>query len=96
MTTEVRKMMETMVKIDWENTRAEDSMYPQKRENVLARIMENLVRSGILLPGEARIYRDYFSRYDWKELLQILDESKRQSTRYDLARLSLTDIFTVD
>lgn len=56
----------------------EDSLYPQKRENVLARIMANLVRSGILLPGETSLYRDQFSRYDWNELMQILDESNRQ------------------
>ena len=68
----------TMIKVDWENMKATDSVFPIKRENVLARIMENFVQSGILLPGETSIYRDHFSRYDWKELLQILDESNKQ------------------
>ena len=72
-------MMETtMIKIDWENIKAEDSLYPEKREYVLARIMANFVQSGILLTWETSKYRDYFSRYDWNELLQILDESNRQ------------------
>ena len=71
-------MMETtMIKIDWENIKAEDSLYPEKREFVLARIMANFVQSGILLPGETSKYRNHFSRYDWNELLQILDESNR-------------------
>ena len=68
----------TMIKVDWENMKATDSVFPIKRENVLARIMENFVQSGILLPGETSTYRDHFSRYDWKELLQILDESNKQ------------------
>ncbi|HEY94336.1 MAG TPA: hypothetical protein G4O15_05310 [Dehalococcoidia bacterium] len=76
-------MIETMVKIDWENTNAVDSTYPQKRENVLARIMLNLVQCGILLPGETSLYCDHFSRYDWNELLQILDESNRQRVTCD-------------
>ena len=76
-------MMETtMVKIDWENMKATDSVFPIKREGILARIMENLVRSGILLPAETSEYRDYFTRYDWSELLQILDESNRQKAEY--------------
>ena len=74
-------MMETtMIKIDRENINATDSYFPHKRENVLTRIMENLVQSGILLPGETSEYRDHFSRYDWVELLQILDESNRRVT----------------
>ena len=73
-------MMETtMIKIDWENIKATDS-FPNKRENVLARIMENLVQSGVLLPEETDTYHDHFSRYDWKELVQILDELSRQKT----------------
>ena len=72
-------MMETtMIKIDWEHLKAADSLYPQKRANVLAGIMTNLVKSGILLPWETSTYRDTFSRYDWDELLQILDESNEQ------------------
>ena len=72
-------MMETtMIKVDWENMKAADSLLPEKREYVLARIMANLVQSGVLLPGETIQYRDYFSRYDWDELLQILDESNKQ------------------
>ena len=71
-------MMETtMIKIDCENMKAMDP-FPIKRENVLARIMENLVQSGILLPEETDTYHDHFSRYDWKELMQILNESGRQ------------------
>ncbi|HEY93897.1 MAG TPA: hypothetical protein G4O15_03025 [Dehalococcoidia bacterium] len=72
-------MMETtMIKIDWENRKVTDSLLPEKREYVLARIMANLVQSGVLLPGETKKYRDYFSRYDVNELMQILDESNRQ------------------
>jgi len=72
-------MMETtMIKIDWENMKTTDSVFPINRERILARIMENLVRSGILLPGETSIYRDHFYRYDWDELLQILNESNKQ------------------
>ena len=72
-------MMETtMSKLYGENIKVADSFFPRKREYVLARIMANLVQSGILLPEETREYRDYFSRYDWNELLQILDESNRQ------------------
>jgi len=72
----------TMIKTDREKLFVEDSSYPKKRENVLARIMVNLVQSGILLPGETIKYRDDFSRYDWAELLQILDELKRQRFSY--------------
>ncbi|UCD10219.1 MAG: hypothetical protein JSU79_06165 [Dehalococcoidales bacterium] len=72
-----------MMKVDRENINATDSFFPHKRENVLARIMENLVQSGILLPGETSEYRDYFSCYDWNELLQILNESNRQRAACD-------------
>ena len=76
-------MMETtMIKNDWENMKATDSVFPVKREGILARIMENLVRLGILLPSEISEYCDSFSRYDWDELLQILDESNRQKAEY--------------
>ena len=76
-------MQTTMIKINRENINVTDSFFPNKRENVLARIMENLVQSGILMPGETNIYRDHFSRYDWDELLQILDESNRQRATCD-------------
>ncbi|UCC18041.1 MAG: hypothetical protein JSU58_05675 [Dehalococcoidales bacterium] len=76
--------METTIrKIDWENLKAVDSLFPTKREYVIARIMANLVQSGVLLPGETSTYHDYFSRYDWDELLQILDESNRQIATRD-------------
>ena len=68
----------TMIKIDWENMKVADSLLPEKREYVLARIMANLVQSGVLLPGETNNYRDSFTRYDLNELMQILDESNRQ------------------
>jgi hypothetical protein len=75
-------METTMIKIDWEKMKAMDSVFPIKREGILARIMENLVRSGILLPAETSEYHDYFYRYDWDELLQILDESNKQKSEY--------------
>lgn len=73
----------TTMKVNREYMEVEDSFYPQKRENVLTRIMTNLVRSGVLLPGETHIYRDHFTRYDWNELLQILDESNKRKAAYD-------------
>ena len=74
----------TMINVDWGNVRAEDPQLPITRENVLVRIMENFVETGILLPGETSEYRDSFSRYNWNELLQILDESNRQRVSCDL------------
>ena len=74
------KMIETVMRKNYaENTEVADSLYPQKRADVLASIMTNHVKSGILLPWETSTYRDNFSRYDWDELLQILDESNSQS-----------------
>ena len=78
-------MIETAnLKIDWENMNAIGSVFPMKREGILARIMENFVETGILLPAETSEYRDSFSRYNWKELLQILDESTRQRVSCEL------------
>jgi hypothetical protein len=77
-------MIETAtIKNEWENREATDSVFPIKREGILARIMENFVETGILLPAETREYRDSFSRYNWYELLQILDESNRQRISCD-------------
>ncbi len=77
-------METTMIKIDLEDRKVVDSLCAKKREYVLARIMANLVQSGILLPEETDTYLDYFSRYEWIELLQILDESNKQRGAGDL------------
>ena len=78
-------MMETMVtKIYGETMKAVDPSFPTERENVLASILANLVQSGILLPWETHKYRNDFSRYDWDELLQILEESYRQRTTHPI------------
>ena len=74
-----------MIRDEWKYMKAEDSLYAKNRANVLASIMTNLVKSGILLPRETSTYRDNFSCYDWDELLQILDESKEQRVHSNVA-----------
>ncbi len=77
-------MIETVIRKNYgENTKVADSLYPQQRASVLASIMTNLVRSGILLPWETSTYRENFSCYDWDELLQILAESNEQRVHSD-------------
>ena len=74
----MKKMEITLINTDNMNTKVEEALHLEKREDVLDAIMANLVQSGILLPEETSKYIEDFFHYGWNELLLILEESNRQ------------------